>query len=733
MKTKIITMVGFGLVSALALTSCSDSFLEDKKSYDKVTGDLYNTYEGAELRIDDIYARNLPSANSGASWRYPSSGTADDQSKSTEEYSGFGAFVNPEIELTTEQNNAPEYFLGSFGSVDANSYGLIRLINDAIEGISGSTLTDEQKDKLLGQAYFFRAWRYYNLVKYYGGVPIITEVLDPASSFSSTRSTTKKCIEFICSDLDKAAKMLAASTMNGSGFTGNDYGRVTTGTALALKGRVLLLWASPIFNRSNDRTRWTNAYAQMKEELDSINQCGYHLFSTSSNVNGSDFALQFNQVGRNPEAVFFTLYNTLIGDDLEQNSNWERNVRPSNITGSGIQPSAMLIDMFPMADGKRPATTDTYTKLDASSYAYDREHPFMNRDPRFYRTFAFPGFRWAYSGDDAVLLDEEPNSPVYNNGQDFELWNYGWYTETEKRDNEENGYEYGADNLLSNGKGVYVRKRSDDYDVNSSPLYTFVKNDDGPFARSAQPYIELRYAEVLLNLAEVACGAGDMAYAVDLLKQIRARAGYTAANNYGLQDNLTSDQAACMSAIIYERQIEFAYEGKRFDDMRRWMLYDGGQGKVEGAPSTWTLTGWDGNTCTWLGFKPFNNQQRRDNMEFRVADSFGTGGTTVADDDDPLKKADVVRCAAVDLRSADLTTQLETLKAWYEDNLVRKDFKGDAWSSNKVKLYVNFRPQYYLLGIPRGPQSNMKSAEQTIGWGDYNNGYAPGTFDPLAE
>lgn len=457
------------------------------------------------------------------------------------------------------------------------------------------------------------------------------------------------------------------------------------------------------------------------------------MFSTSSNVNGSDFALQFNQVGRNPEAVFFTLYNTLIGDDLEQNSNWERNVRPSNITGSGIQPSAMLIDMFPMADGKRPATTDTYTKLDASSYAYDREHPFMNRDPRFYRTFAFPGFRWAYSGDDAVLLDEEPNSPVYNNGQDFELWNYGWYTETEKRDNEENGYEYGADNLLSNGKGVYVRKRSDDYDVNSSPLYTFVKNDDGPFARSAQPYIELRYAEVLLNLAEVACGAGDMAYAVDLLKQIRARAGYTAANNYGLQDNLTSDQAACMSAIIYERQIEFAYEGKRFDDMRRWMLYDGGQGKVEGAPSTWTLTGWDGNTCTWLGFKPFNNQQRRDNMEFRVADSFGTGGTTVADDDDPLKKAGVVRCAAVDLRSADLTTQLETLKAWYEDNLVRKDFKGDAWSSNKVKLYVNFRPQYYLLGIPRGPQSNMKSAEQTIGWGDYNNGYAPGTFDPLAE
>ena len=76
---------------------------------------------------------------------------------------------------------------------------------------------------------------------------------------------------------------------------------------------------------------------------------------------------------------------------------------------------------------------------------------------------------------------------------------------------------------------------------------------------------------------------------------------------------------------------------------------------------------------------------------------------------------------------------IDRLKQWYADNLVRKDHKGDAWSASKVKLYINFRPQYYLLGIPRGPQSNMKAAAQTIGWEDYNNGNAPGTFDPLAE
>jgi hypothetical protein len=84
--------------------------------------------------------------------------------------------------------------------------------------------------------------------------------------------------------------------------------------------------------------------------------------------------------------------------------------------------------------------------------------------------------------------------------------------------------------------------------------------------------LEIRYAEVLLNYAEAACGAGEMGVAVEQLKKIRARVGYTSTNNFGLQTNLSSDQSACFAAILYERQIELAYEGKRFDDLRRWML-----------------------------------------------------------------------------------------------------------------------------------------------------------------
>lgn len=725
---KTIKYISCGLISLLALSSCSDSFLQDKKNSDNVSTDIYNYYSGANGRLNDIYSWCLPTV-SNMSWKYPSAGGNDIAGKSTEEYAGFSDFVNPQIELSSisSTNPVPDFFMGTQSNIQEAVYGRIRNINDCIAGIQGGSLSDSEKNILLGQCYFFRAWCYYNLFKWYGGVPIVTDTPDPVESSFTPRSSAKAVYEFILSDLDKAAKMLAEKTMGG-GWTGSDYGRVTTGTALALKGRAMLLWCSPLFNRANDGSRWTQAYTAMKAELDSINSCGYGLYQTGNNVNGSDFAGMFCQSSKNPEAVFVTLYNNVTGDGLDnqKNNSWERGIRPANTGGSGKTASAMLINMFPMADGKIPSGTGTYTKLEASDSTYNAKAPFLNRDPRFYRTFAFPGFRWAYNGDYSV---KEANSP--SDGKNYVLWNYVWYTNTDDQGNVESGNSYGADNLLASKCGVYVRKKSDDLDVNGSPLYQYVASDtkgSAPFY-SAAPLIELRYAEVLLNFAEVACGAGHNDEAVAQLQKIRARAGYTSANNYGLQTNLAGDQATCMSAILYERQIEFAYEGKRFDDLRRWMLFDGGATAVSGAPSTWTLTGWGGNTCTWLGFKALNGQ-RRENIQFRVADKFGVGGTTY--DSDPLVKAGVVRPAGVDFRKS-LYAQNATLAAWYKDNLVMKVSTGDGYDSQHTLEYMNFRPNYYFLGLSSGASSANKKLPQTIGWGDYNNGGAAGTFDPLAE
>jgi len=725
------------LLSVLLLSSCSEEFMKEKKNFDNVNEGIYDYIEGCEGRLNDIYAWSLPvvgDANGTINRNFPvSMGNADICAQSTEEYTGFSSFVDPQIELTSMSgtNSVPDFFAGQAANIQASVYGRIRNINDCIRGIENGKLSDEEKAPLLGQAYFFRAWAYFNLFRWYGGVPLVEEIQEPVEGAYTPRSSAKATMEFILKDLDRAATMLAAKTTHG-GWTGSNWGRVTTGTALALKGRVLLWWCSPIYNRSNDESRWSEAYQQMKADLATINSCGYGLYKSNNNVNGSDFAAQFLQSGQNPEAVFVTLYNNIEGDGLDnqKNNGWEKAIRPKNTGGSGKKAGLKLIQMFPMADGKVPASTEEYTnpysKLETSSFPMEDHYPFMNRDPRFYRTFAFPGFRWAYNGDASSI---DPNNP--SDGKNFVLWNYVWYTELDDADNPEKGDSYGADNLLSSKVGVYVRKKSDDLDVNSSTLYQYITGSD----KGAAPYysgaslIELRYAEVLLNLAEVACMAGQMGEAVGYLQQIRARAGYTPENNYGLQANLASDQATCMSAILYERQIEFAYEGKRFDDLRRWMLFDGGVGQ-EALNPNWKLTGWGGNTCTWLGFTPMNNQ-RRENIEFATGSSFGVGGTTY--DSDPLLKAGVVRPEGVDFRKQDITTQLETLKAWYETNLKVTIKYGDARDSQHNLLYMNFRPKYYILGLSNSAQSSNKALPQTIGWEDYNNGGAAGTFDPLAE
>lgn len=735
MKYVNIKFAGVAVLSTMVLASCSDSFLEDKKNYEQAGEEIYSDVDGAAGRVNDIYYWSLPTPNTSPyTWKQPSNGLSDNESKSTEEFSGFGNFVDPQNELLVEVNNVPDYFQGQANNIQASAWGRIRNINEVIAGISKGTLSDELKNEYLGQVYFFRAWCYYLMFKWYGGLPIITEVKEADASSFTPRSSSKETYKFICEDLDKAVELLTPFTTNG-GWDKANYGHVTAGTAMALKGRLMLLWASPLFNRTNDKSRWDAAYDYISSSISVLNQCGNHLYGESDpGVNASSWAEMFTRTDKNPEAVFVQINNTIADGgtpDYSRNNNWENAVRPSNtMGGGGITPSAMLVDMFPMKDGKRPSTADTYTTLTASSVNYDAEMPFMNRDPRFYRTFAFPGVRWAFDGDPT---GDSNNNPYV--GANYILWNYMWYENEEQADDIE-GTAYGADGMLKNAKGFYVRKRTDDYDVNTTANYVFESSGRG-FKRNAAPYIEIRYAEVLLNLAEAACGAGHMDVAVDQLKKIRQRVGYT--EDCGLDANLVGDQAACMAAVLYERQIELAYEGKRFDDMRRWMLFDGGTGKVVGAPSSWTLTGWGGNTCTWLGFKPMNNQ-RRENLEFRLKSPYTIGGTSYGSDGkspDPLLGGSVITkeerdAYAMDLRN-DITEEQDNLKAFYSKYLERKTKKGDARTADKVNLYINYLPKYYFMGLGYGALNNNDGIEQNIGWADTNKGGANGTFDPLAE
>jgi hypothetical protein len=386
-----------------------------------------------------------------------------------------------------------------------------------------------------------------------------------------------------------------------------------------------------------------------------------------------------------------------------------------------------MIDLFPMADGKRPN--------EQGKYQYDDQLFFLNRDPRFYRTFAFPGVEWKFDGTPGNQAEHPEQYPYA--GNNYVLWSYSWYEKAEDQ-GKDNQSGYGADGLGDNNKSVYIRKRSDDAAINT-PLYIYdAANSSKAFQYSGAPYMEIRYAEVLLNFAEAACGAGHLQEALDALKLIRQRVGYT--GDCGLDANLVSNRAKLFAAILYERQIELAYEGKRFDDMRRWLLWDGGAGQEE-LKSSWKVTGFDGNTCTYLGVKPLNGQ-RRTGAEICVADKVGQAEEK--DGKDPILAQNIKRPTAINLMRDGVlakevgedqdpsevpNTAIDNLADFYREYLQRKTTRVDG----DLEYTISFQPHYYFIGFKTNMQANNVTLEQTIGWADSRNGGANGTYDPLIE
>ena len=735
--------LSLGLVSIMALGACSDKFLEEKRNYGNFNAtDTYGSADAATERINNLYFWLLPctegngSNGSGNGTNHPndwtSFGYSDDWAKSTLEYGGIETmWVNPQVELSYE--NVYDHF---YVANDTYSpWGHIRNCNDAIEGITASSsISEEDKNKLLGQAYFFRAYVYYSMVKLYGGVPIIDHVQEPIGSQKASlavpRQTTKDCIDFICADLDKAASMLPTRWVN----EGTDYGRITSGLAQALKGYVLLFYASPLFNRTDNMERWEAAYEANKKALELLTEGGYGLAYASNG--GERNAANWNRIWATPEssdgnireAVFVTLHNTndnVSGQpDYGKWNRWENYIRPRNTNGGGgLTPTAEMVDLFPMADGKRPSE---------STITYDKKKFWLNRDPRFYRTFAFPGTQWQFNENGAQLNDPILASVIpyelYPTGEKYQLWSYQWSDNATDLSSSTTSSGFWPDLLSgttekSSGHSVYVRKRTLDYYLEKNTLYQFIVSNSNPkgFMKCAAPLINVRYAEVLLNYAEAAAAAGHLAEAQAALEQIRARVGYTAANNFGLP-SLSSRQEA-LRAVLYERQIELAYEGKLFDTMRRWMLFDGGVGQ-ESIKDSWGLKGhFGGNTCTYLNITPLNGQRRHSIVLYcktpQATDpAFEHRPTALTLDEEMSYNGGVYTNSSV-----------EALGNFYDTYLDRCDVNADGNDEgNKIK----YLPKYYLIGLKGNAMSVNVTLHQTVGWHDLGRN-ADGLFDPLSD
>ncbi|KAA2243864.1 RagB/SusD family nutrient uptake outer membrane protein [Chitinophaga agrisoli] len=446
------------------------------------------------------------------------------------------AFPTPATQFATGTVNA-----GIIGEEPYKTcYSNIRAVNVLIKNIPNAPLKAPYKAQMVAEARFLRAWYYAILVEHYGGVPLVGDtLLSYETPIVAKRSTYADCVNYILSECDSAALILPVTQ------TGLNYGRVSSGACLALKARVLLYAASPLFNGTTlpreagagggkevdpalvgyptyDVNRWKLA----EDAAQKVIALGVYSLNTVNNYQTSSPGYGFQglfPLRVNTEYIF-ELMRATGNNDLETMC-----LPPSrNGNGTGSFPYQGLVDAFPMRNGK-PITDPTS--------GYDPNDPYKDRDPRL-----------AYSiiHDQTVLLVRTGNGQANGSAPvNIYMGNY-------------NGVGTGQDAVHQGTlTGYYNNKMLDPQALSSS--ISFGTNRVMPL---------MRYAEVLLNYAEAANEyEGPTANVYAAVEAIRQRAGL---DPYQLPGALTKEQMR--RAIQQERRIELAYEGHRFWDVRRWKI-----------------------------------------------------------------------------------------------------------------------------------------------------------------
>lgn len=454
----------------------------------------FNDLETTGAYLSELYANTLPG------WPVNQGNNCDEN----------GTIIGPD--WVTINNSTMKYW----------PYSSIRNINILITELPGGDIPEDKKGPIMGQAKFLRAYHYFKMVYYHGGVPIIENVQKLTDDLMVTRNSTKECFDFIIEDLDDAIASLPDK------YSGNDYGRVDKAGALAFKGRVLLYKASPQFNSSNPygNQYWADAYTANKTAKDFLDSHGYGLLENYVNV--------FETEGHK-ENILSVIYK----DPVKSNGRREDGVRPLSESKDAVgydQPIWSMAEAYPMLDGKKPGDS-------TSKYPYDLQTFWSNRDPRFEANLVWNGAVYELSGKAGR--------------RQYTMANIGHMYDA---------FGFSVPGVSHYRTGLYCRKG-----INESLTLELAKTND-------YDWPEIRYAEVLFNYAEAANETGKSNEALEVLKSIRKRAGIEAGADemYGLKVSMTREEMRM--AILDEKFVEMAWEGHRFWDLRRHRMLN----KIDG-------------------------------------------------------------------------------------------------------------------------------------------------------
>ena len=551
---------GLCLAAVTGLTSCADYL--DKTPDDGTSvslEDVFNNEVYAERYLLKAYDY-LPCENNyndNDYWALSAWSGASDEMNVTWTY--------PMCKEMNRGSWNPKMLEGS--SSQGQSYAMwwryfegIRQCNVFLANIDKSTVVDDATKELWkGEAYFMRAMLNFFLVRSHGPIPILDHVVNVDDDLTHfPRNTFDECVNFIVGDCQRAMDRLPIMYVTSSGQTADQkYGRATKMAALALKERMLLYAASPLFNGNpdyadyknedgtllfgpEDQSKWQKAAEAARECINAIeaNPTLYGLYYSSDPTDGyknyMELFLPSNKW--NKEYIFARNWGTGYSNNIHQ----EMCMAPNGMGGwSGLCPTQELVDEYEMADGSTPITHDAHGNVvinresgysETGFTAEEGDHwpagtfnMYVNREPRFYATINFCGQQWR--------------------GRKLEFWQGG-----------KDGINVSKVDYTSTG--YLLRKTADE---NVDP----VKGTGG----TVESAIFFRVGGVYLDYAEALNEAqGPVADVYKYVNAIRSRAGLP-----NLKEGLSKDQMR--ERIRHERRIELAFEaGNRYFDCHRWKI-----------------------------------------------------------------------------------------------------------------------------------------------------------------
>jgi hypothetical protein len=432
-----------------------------------------------------------------------------------------------EAEYVWPSSNVHTFYNGTWSAINtvddkwATFYKAIRAANLFLEKGVGQTFEENKYqsgydkamlkyNNLQYEVRFLRAYFYFELIKRYGGVPLITKVLTEQEANSVSRDSYETVSSFIVSECDEAAKYLPRAY---DASYDSETGRVTRATALALKSRVLLYKASKLHNPGSENQKWVDAAKAAKVLIDSA-----VLFKINQ-------LIAYDKIPNNialPELIFACR--------VANSGNFERLNFPIGFEGgnTGTVPTQNLVDAYEIKRSGHHTDATYFNWSDPAQVA----SPYINRDPRLAFTVVLNNTLWAYN-------------------ERVEAWEGG---------------NSGQPKTGATPSGYYLKKY---VDPNVSFKPSGVNNSRHVWVIFRYAEMLLNYAEAM-NEAFPTPTYKDATFTMSALEAINLVRRRTGVLLTALPTTINKDDFR--AKVRNERRVELAFEDHRFWDIRRWMI-----------------------------------------------------------------------------------------------------------------------------------------------------------------